>query len=394
MDATASQDERPSASKPPIVTVTAQAVRASAKVVRAADIRAIPGLSLEGEHPPSASHAWSASSWQAQMQGAIRSPAALLAAVATPLSAQADPSDPGSPALPGGELPHFPLLVPQSFAARIEPGNPRDPILRQVAVSDAEWEQSPGFTFDPVEDAASMRAPGMLQKYDGRALLVVTGQCAVHCRYCFRRSYPYDTTPRSDAAWRPALEALNADASLREIILSGGDPLTLSDERLGRLVAELASISHLVRLRVHTRVPIVLPARVTEALLAWLVGTRLTPIMVVHANHAQEINDEVAAALALLRSAGVLLFNQAVLLAGVNDSADAQVALCERLVETGVAPYYLHQLDRAAGAAHFETPVALGRQIMAELQRRLPGYAVPRYVVETPGASSKEWLYP
>jgi EF-P beta-lysylation protein EpmB len=232
----------------------------------------------------------------------------------------------------------------------------------------------------------------LLQKYHGRVLLIMTGACAVHCRYCFRRNFAYADAPRTAIDWRPALEEIAADASLREAILSGGDPLTLIDARLAEFVQQLAAIPHLRRLRFHTRLPIMIPERVTDELIALLRGSRLTPILVVHANHANELDEHVAAALAKLADAGIVLLNQAVLLAGVNDSAEAQAALCERLVDLRVVPYYLHQLDPVAGAAHFEVPIDTGRRIINQLRERLPGYAVPRYVAEIPGEASKTIL--
>jgi len=231
--------------------------------------------------------------------------------------------------------------------------------------------------------------PGVLQKYHGRALLITTGACAVHCRYCFRRHFPYEEAPHSDAAWDAALGAIAADASIREVILSGGDPLMLVDERLANLTKKIAAIPHVCRLRVHTRLPIMIPARVTEQLLAWLTGSRLTPVVVIHANHAQELDDRVAQSLASLRQAGATLLNQAVLLRNVNDTVSAQVALGERLIELGVLPYYLHQLDRVAGAAHFEVPISEGLQLMKALRAQFPGYAVPRYVQEVVGQPNK-----
>jgi EF-P beta-lysylation protein EpmB len=228
-----------------------------------------------------------------------------------------------------------------------------------------------------------------LQKYHGRALLVATGVCAVHCRYCFRRHYPYETGPKSLSDWRPALEAIRADHTIHEVILSGGDPLTLSDRRLAVLAGEIAGIGHVARLRVHTRLPVMIPERVTGRLLEWMTRTRLAPVMVIHANHVNEIDSEVTTAVARLVDAGVPVLNQAVLLAGVNDTAAAQLALWERLIDIRVMPYYLHRLDRVAGAAHFDVPVETGREIVKALVDRLPGYAVPRFVEEVPGAASK-----
>jgi EF-P beta-lysylation protein EpmB len=283
----------------------------------------------------------------------------------------------------------FPLFVPRSFVARMRPRDPADPLLRQVWPLADELDEARGFVSDPVGDTAAIRQPGLLQKYHGRALLVTTGTCAVHCRYCFRRHFPYGGSPRSLDEWQPALEEISADRTLQEVILSGGDPLTIVDSVLAELVDQLATIGHLRRLRIHTRLLIMIPERVTDELIDLLRRSRLTPIVVVHANHRNELDHEVAASLAKMADAGIVLLNQAVLLAGVNDSAEAQAGLCERLVDFRVMPYYLHQLDPVSGAAHFEVPVAIGRQIVEELRSRLPGYAVPRYVQEVAGAASK-----
>lgn len=268
-------------------------------------------------------------------------------------------------------------------------GDPHDPLLRQVLPLDIEMEPAPGFTSDPVGDDAAKLQPGLLQKYRGRALLITTGACAVHCRYCFRRHFPYSESPRSLTAWQGVLEQIAADSTIDEVILSGGDPLTLVDTHLAELARRMAEIPHVRRLRIHTRLPIIIPQRVTDELLAWLRGTRLSPIMVVHANHGQELDDDVLEALARLVDSGVPVLNQAVLLRGVNDSVDALAELCTKLVNARVMPYYLHQLDRVAGAAHFEVPIERGRELLEQLRGRLPGYAVPRYVIEQPGEVSK-----
>jgi L-lysine 2,3-aminomutase len=319
-------------------------------------------------------------SWQEAMKDAVRDPDELCRLLELPAELAAAAREAAR---------QFPLFVPRGFLARMRPGDPDDPLLRQVLPLVQELEDVPGFVADPVDDAAAQRLSGLLQKYQGRALMITTGACAVHCRYCFRRHFPYVETPRSIEAWRPAIEELAADASLREVILSGGDPLTIVDRALGELVDELAAIPHLRRLRIHTRLPIMIPERVTDELLTLVRGSRLTPIVVVHANHANELDANVARALAKLTDAGIVLLNQAVLLRGVNDTVDAQAALCERLVEVRVMPYYLHQLDRVAGAAHFEVPVKIGKEIVAGLRALLPGYAVPKYVRETPRAPSK-----
>lgn len=318
--------------------------------------------------------------WQQELREAVRDPAELAELLELPAGWLASARRAAG---------NFGLFAPRGLLARVCPGNVNDPILKQIAPLDAEWSPVEGFVADPVGDLAAQAAAGMLHKYHGRALLVVTGACAVHCRYCFRRHFPYGDAPHGLTAWKPALESIATDPTLEEIILSGGDPLTLGDGWLAGLAHQIAAIPHVRRLRVHTRLPIVIPQRVTDELLAWLTGTRLTPIVVIHANHASEIDEHVAAALGRLVDSGVPVLNQAVLLRGVNDSCEALEALCRRLIDLRVMPYYLHQLDRVAGAAHFEVPLERGREIVAELRRRLPGYAVPQFVTETSGAAHK-----
>jgi EF-P beta-lysylation protein EpmB len=286
----------------------------------------------------------------------------------------------------------FSLLVPRPYLDRIQPGNPTDPLLLQVLPQPAELLAASGFTTDPLLEADSTRDGGLLSKYQGRVLIVATGGCAVHCRYCFRRHFPYDDKSSAPADWQATLDAIAADASISEVILSGGDPLALDDGKLAELSKQLAEIPHLRRLRVHTRLPIVIPQRVTPELIAWLRGCRLTPIVVVQTNHPAELDAAVAEALGRLVDAGIPLLSQSVLLRGVNDRADVLAALCLRLVDLRVMPYYLHQMDRVAGGAHFEVPQADGKRLIEELRRRLPGYAVPRYVRETPGGASKQAL--
>lgn len=283
----------------------------------------------------------------------------------------------------------FPLRVPLAFVERMRPGDPRDPLLRQVLPLEDELAEVPGFAADPVGDDAALVAGGVLHKYRGRALLVTTGACAVHCRYCFRRHFPYADANASADGWQSALDYLRSQPDVTEVILSGGDPLTLSDRRLKALADALADIPHLRRLRVHTRLPIMNPARIDDALLDWLAGTRLDPVMVIHANHANEIDATVAEALTRLGSRGVTLLNQAVLMRGVNDAADTLVDLSERLFEAGVLPYYLHLLDRVRGAAHFEVPEAEAVALHAEVAARLPGYLVPKLVREIAGEPGK-----
>lgn len=292
-------------------------------------------------------------------------------------------------AAPKNAVRQFPLFAPREFVARMQPGDPADPLLRQVLPIEDETAEVAGFVSDPVGDKDAKRQAGLIQKYHGRALLIATGSCAIHCRYCFRRHFPYEETPRSLAAWEPAFAEIEEDSSLTEIILSGGDPLTLVDATLAAIVDRLQSIPHLRRLRIHTRLPIVIPQRVTRDFVRMIADSRLTPVVVLHANHANELDANVASSVAELAESRAILLNQAVLLRGVNDTIDAQAALCERLIDLRVTPYYLHQLDRVAGAAHFEVPIAVGRQIIDKLRARLPGYAVPRYVRETAGDSHK-----
>lgn len=283
----------------------------------------------------------------------------------------------------------FPLMVPRSFLERMERGNPHDPLLLQVLPLGAEEVSTPQFAIDAVGDQSAKRAPGLLHKYAGRALLITTGACAVHCRYCFRRHYPYGDDPKLMSDWEPAFQILREDDSIHEIILSGGDPLMLTDRRLSELCERLQEIPHLKRLRVHTRLPIVLPERVTPRLLEILTQGPLTPIVVVHANHPQELTGTCGPALRNLIQAGCTVLNQAVLLKGINDDEETLAGLCQNLVDLGVIPYYLHQLDRVQGTAHFEVPEGRGLELISALRSRLPGYAIPQYVRETAGAPHK-----
>ncbi len=324
----------------------------------------------------------SSAEWQLELARAVRQPGELCRLVGLP-SKVAEEAERAA----GG----FALLVPRPYVARITPGNPADPLLLQVLPRLEEQAEVPGFRPDPLDEAA-MPHPSLLSKYRGRSLIVATGACGVHCRFCFRRHFPFDSAMRENDSWGPSLERIAADTGLSEVILSGGDPLCLPDAALARLARRLADIPHLTRLRVHTRLPVAIPARVTDELLSWLRGTRLSPILVVHVNHPREIDRALATALSRLVDGGVPVLSQSVLLAGVNDEAEVLEGLFRRLVDLRVMPYYLHQLDRVAGAAHFEVPEPAGRELIAALRRRLPGYAVPRYVRETPGGACKDVL--
>ena len=318
--------------------------------------------------------------WQAVLADAVRDPGELcrLLDLPTRVGASAGRAQAG-----------FPVFVPRTFLGRIRPGDPNDPLLLQVLPQEVERSHCEGFTGDPLGEAQATWAPGLLWKYQNRILMVATGACGVYCRFCFRRHFPFDNSPQGPRQWEPALERIAAEPSIHEVILSGGDPLVLNDERLEWLAGRLAQTPHLRRLRLHTRMPVMIPQRVNDELIGWLRGTRLTTIVVVHVNHPAEIDDAVAAALRRLVDAGVSVLNQSVLLGRVNDDVDVLVALCERLIDLGVMPYYLHQLDRVAGAAHFEVPESTGIKLIEQLRARLPGYAVPRYVRETPGEPNK-----
>ncbi|MDF4025377.1 EF-P beta-lysylation protein EpmB [Luteibacter sp. PPL201] len=283
----------------------------------------------------------------------------------------------------------FPLRVPRGFVARMRSGDPDDPLLRQVLPRREEHEAAAGYAVDAVGDMAARAGHGLLHKYDGRALLIASGSCAVNCRYCFRRHFPYGEDIAAAAQWREALAHVAADSSIRELILSGGDPLSLATHKLGELTRGLAALPHVIRLRIHTRLPVVLPERVDDAFVQWLSALPLQKVVVLHANHANEFDANVDAACARLRGAGATLLNQSVLLAGVNDDADALTALCERSFAAGVLPYYLHQLDKVTGAAHFEVPDRQALDLVDALRVRLPGYLVPKLVRELPGDPSK-----
>jgi L-lysine 2,3-aminomutase len=290
--------------------------------------------------------------------------------------------------LPSGDS-GFALRVPRGFVARMRRGDAADPLLLQVLPQAAELLDVPGFMPDAVGDLAARTANGVLHKYPGRALLIATGSCAVHCRYCFRRHFPYAEETAAAKGWRDAVEYIRSDASISEVILSGGDPLSLSTPKLAELSTALESIPHLRRLRIHTRLPVVLPERVDQELGVWLRRLPWPVAVVLHVNHANEIDDEVADACARLRASGAALLNQSVLLRGVNDTVDALAALSERLFDCWVTPYYLHQLDRVAGAAHFAVDDAIARGLIDAMRGRLSGYLVPRLVRETAGEPGK-----
>lgn len=324
---------------------------------------------------PQTDVSWQTASWQELLAGSVRD-AGELAALLELDQASFDP-----------EAQAFPLRVPLPYLARMEKGNPADPLLLQVLPQYQERLEQPGYHRDPVGDQASNAIPGLIHKYHGRVLLVVSGQCAVNCRYCFRREFSYSENRLDKATRDRVIDYISADSTISEVIFSGGDPLSVGDRQLSLLVEQLAAIPHLRRLRIHSRLPIVIPNRITETCLAWM--ARMPTVMVVHCNHANELDKEVMLAVAKMKQAGVTVLNQSVLLRGVNDSVSAQQQLCLALFDAGVLPYYLHVLDKVRGAAHFDVPVEQAQHLMAALRGCLPGYLVPRLVKEVAGAPSK-----
>ena len=317
--------------------------------------------------------------WRQSLRDAITDPRELLDTLGLGTLADRLPADNAG----------FAVRVPRGFAGRMRYGDPNDPLLLQVLPQLVEREDAPGFADDAVGDLAARTAHGVLHKYRGRALLIAAGTCAVNCRYCFRRHFPYSEEIAAANGWREALAHVRADASIREVILSGGDPLVLSDAKLHEFSVGLEAIQHVRTLRIHSRVPVVLPERVDGGFCAWLASLPLRCAIVLHVNHPNELDAPVRAACARLRKAGATLLNQSVLLRGINDDAGTLAALSERLFDCGVLPYYLHQLDRVRGTAHFEVPDSRARELIEALRAHLPGYLVPRLVRELPGQAGK-----
>lgn len=369
-----------------------------------------PGMSLSTSTqvtsetaPPRSQSPITPPTWKIHVAQAIRDPVELCALLGLPPELAVDAE---------AAMGEFPLLLPRPMLARIKPGDIGDPVLRQFLPTRAECARMPGFSPDPLEEQTACPLPGVLTKYEGRILILTTPACAVHCRYCFRRHFPYTDigqsahgikravsekeTPKngfshtiSEGARDAVCRYLETRPDCREVILSGGEPLLLDDTELERWLALLAHIPHIARVRIHTRLPVVIPHRVTPGLINLLRGTRLQSVVVLHINHPQEIDETVAEAIGRLNASGAIILCQSVLLAGINDNPEVLAALYERLFRLRVLPYYLHQLDRVLGAHHFEVPITRGKQIVAELRKRLPGYLVPRYVQEQPGEKAK-----
>lgn len=318
--------------------------------------------------------------WQAELANAISSAEELLDTLALPHSSSGLVRNPT-----------FRLRVPRCYVAKMQKGNANDPLLKQVLPLAAE--NSPYGVNDPVGDIAAMATPGLLHKYRGRALLVTTGACAIHCRYCFRRHFPYTNANPGKNEWQDAMVYLSTRQDIHEVILSGGDPLVLDNAKLGRLLTTLEQIPHVKWLRIHTRLPVVLPSRIDEELVSLLQKLRFRKTFVIHANHANELMADEFAAMHRLQSSGVTLLNQSVLLKGVNDTASTLIELSKRLHEAGVLPYYLHMLDPVQGAMHFEVSQSRAIELMESLRKELPGYLVPRLVREIAGEASKTAIF-
>jgi EF-P beta-lysylation protein EpmB len=287
---------------------------------------------------------------------------------------------------------HFALRVPLSFAASMEKGNPHDPLLRQVLPIMDELLLYPDYSSDPVGDLAAAKQTGVLHKYQGRVLLINTGSCAINCRYCFRRNFPYGDLQLGKQQELAAMQSIQNDTSITEVILSGGDPLLLSDTRLTRLIEQINAIDHVKRVRIHSRLPIVLPARINHTFIQTLSLSHKQIIMVLHCNHANELNERVITVCQLLKNHSITLLNQSVLLKGVNDNVQTLCELSEQLFQQGIIPYYLHLLDKATGTAHFEVSEAKALQLMEQVQARSSGYLVPKLVKEIAGALSKRYV--
>ena len=320
---------------------------------------------------------WSEEDWKVILRNAVRS--------IEELSRQL-----GFPSVPINWIddPKFPVRVPQPYLERIEPRNLEDPLLLQIVPTSRERQPAEGFCDDPLVESEAFIERGVLQKYYGRVLLISTPVCAVHCRYCFRRNFPYEEHRSTDPIQQ--LAPIEKDPTIQEVILSGGDPLMLSDSRLARLMNHLDAIPHVRRIRIHTRLPVVIPQRITSKLRELLRSLQKKTVVVMHFNHANEIDADVSQALTMLHADGIALFNQSVLIKGVNDSVEALVSLSETLFENHVVPYYLHLLDRVSGTSHFEVHEQVSSTLYAELQARLPGYLVPKLVREVAGEPAKQ----
>jgi EF-P beta-lysylation protein EpmB len=324
-------------------------------------------------------------SWQKILTQGVSTVSELLALL------DLDELEPGMPDLDLDSV--FPLRVPRCFIDRMKKKDWGDPLLRQVLPLKEELQWHPLFTHDPLEEHKYNAIPGLLHKYYGRVLLTVTGACAINCRYCFRRHFPYHANTIGSSAWERIMDYLHDNLSISEVIFSGGDPLLLNDTQIHQRILQISSLPHIKRLRIHTRLPIVLPERITPTLLESLQNSRLQVVLVVHCNHANEMDQSVVNAIFSLRKAGVTLLNQSVLLKGVNDTSEHLIRLSETLFESGILPYYLHLLDKVEGASHFFVEESYAQVLMREISAQLPGYLVPKLVYEKSGEKNKSLLW-
>lgn len=329
--------------------------------------------------PLNAPH-WQTTDWQQQYRDMIRDPDTLWQRL------NLDPSE--QPDIDAA-MRDFPLRVTEAFVAKMRPGDWRDPLLLQILPQAVELSPQAGYSNDPLGEADSNPLPGLIHKYRSRVLLVTTPACAIHCRYCFRRNFPYSDNRPGRENWQSALQYIAAHPEIDEVILSGGDPLSATDDYLSQLVDALASLPQITTLRLHTRLPLVLPARVTPELIQALQRPTLHTVVVIHANHPNELDKASEASLLRLKQAGFTLLNQSVLLRDINDRPETLAALSRTLFHCGVLPYYLHVLDKVRGAEHFFISDDQARGIVRELLAQLPGYLVPRLVREAPGERSK-----
>lgn len=282
----------------------------------------------------------------------------------------------------------FPMRVPKHFASLMEKGNPNDPLFKQVMPLQHEFAQASGFTEDPLNEH-NTAGRGILHKYESRVLLMVRTGCAINCRYCFRRHFPYAENAVNKSQWQDAILYIRNNPNINEVIFSGGDPLMAKDEHLAWLATEIAAIPHIKRLRIHTRLPVVIPERINATFIDWFANLPIQKILVLHVNHANEVSDRLEKKLDVMRKHKVTLLNQAVLLKGINDDANSLCALSERLFDAGVLPYYLHLLDKVKGASHFYVSDETARELMKEAIKRLPGFLVPKLVREIGGQPGK-----
>ena len=286
----------------------------------------------------------------------------------------------------------FPIKVPQPFVQLMEYGNPNDPLLKQVLPITSELQVDSNFSTDPVGESSFNPVPGIVHKYRNRVLMIISPNCAINCRYCFRRHFPYDDNRQSKQQWLKALDYLKTKPEINEVIYSGGDPLAANDNFLRWLTGEIESFNHIKRLRIHTRLPVVIPSRIDDQLLNWLSNTRLKPTFVLHINHANEIDTPLSQGVNRLKQAGIMVLNQSVLLKGINDTSDQLINLSEKLFDAGIMPYYLHMLDPVQGASHFDVPEDRAVEIFSQIQAKLPGFLVPKLVQERAGETSKSLI--